>query len=66
MVTVCPDLSIMTLNVNILNSQIKGIEYMNGLKNKIQRYVKYKRFILNLRQTQAKSEGMEKDISQKW
>lgn len=32
MVIVCPHLSIMTLNVNILNSQIKGREYMNGSK----------------------------------
>lgn len=33
-----PHLSISTLNVNGLNSPIKNIEWLNGLKNKIQLY----------------------------
>ena len=37
-------LTIITLNVNRLNSPIKDAEWLNGLKNKTQIYAAYKGF----------------------
>ena len=39
-------LSVITLNINGLNTQIKYIDSQSGLKNSIQLYAVYKRLIL--------------------
>lgn len=59
MAVVSPHISIIALNVNDLNSPMKGTEWLGGLKNKAQLHVVFRRLIPALRQTQPQSERVE-------
>lgn len=69
MAVISPLLSIITLNVNRLTLQSKGIGQLDGLKKKKK---KTKRICclhethLSFKDTQAQGEGIEKDIQYKW
>ena len=58
---ITPPLSVITLNVNRLNSLIKSNSLAEWI-NSTQQYTVYKRLNLNGRHTQVKSKTMEKDI----
>lgn len=55
MAKVSPLLSILTLNVNGLNSPMEDMQCLNGLVNKNQQYALYKRLTLDVRTHRQKA-----------
>jgi hypothetical protein len=58
--------SILTLNVNRLNSPIKDTIWQTGLKREIQQSVAYRRPISSTETSTAEGERLEEDLSSQW